>query len=73
VGAKCASVLQSVVAEAPGGSKQEAEGRRGTPAERVRRVLPKSLFKIWNFGVANAKILPCRLQKSPKIHNLNKL
>jgi hypothetical protein len=26
----------------------------------------KSLFKIWNFGVANAKILPCRLQKSPK-------
>jgi hypothetical protein len=28
---------------------------------------PKSLFKIWNFGVANTKILPCRLQKSPKI------
>jgi hypothetical protein len=27
----------------------------------------QSLFKIWNFGVANAKILPCRLQKSPKI------
>jgi hypothetical protein len=27
----------------------------------------KSLFKIWNFGVANTKILPCRLQKSPKI------
>jgi hypothetical protein len=25
------------------------------------------LFKIWNFGVANAKILPCRLKKSPKI------
>jgi hypothetical protein len=21
----------------------------------------KSLFKIWNFGVVNAKILPCRL------------
>jgi hypothetical protein len=28
---------------------------------------PKSLFKIWNFGVVNAKILPCRLEKSPKI------
>jgi hypothetical protein len=28
---------------------------------------PKSLFKIWIFGVANAKILPCRHQKSPKI------
>jgi hypothetical protein len=27
----------------------------------------KSLFKIWNFGVVNAKILPCRLEKSPKI------
>ncbi|MDR2478182.1 MAG: hypothetical protein LBD48_02585 [Treponema sp.] len=27
----------------------------------------KSLFKIWNFGVANTKILPCRLEKSPKI------
>jgi hypothetical protein len=26
----------------------------------------QSLFKIWNFGVANAKILPCRLQKSRK-------
>ncbi|MDR2483277.1 MAG: hypothetical protein LBD08_06560 [Treponema sp.] len=30
----------------------------------------KSLFKIWNFGVANAKILPCRLKKSPKIVDL---
>jgi hypothetical protein len=28
---------------------------------------PKSLFKIWNFGVANAKILPYRLKKSSKI------
>jgi hypothetical protein len=26
----------------------------------------KSLFKIWNFGVENAKILLYRLQKSPK-------
>jgi hypothetical protein len=33
---------------------------------RRRKVRPKSLFKIWNFGVANAKILPYRLQKSPK-------
>jgi hypothetical protein len=32
-----------------------------------RRARFKSLFKIWNFGVVNAKILPCRLKKSPKI------
>jgi hypothetical protein len=45
-------------------------------AERVRSRPPRpltpqnrqfeSLCKIWNFGVANAKILPCRLQKSRK-------
>jgi valyl-tRNA synthetase len=32
----------------------------------AEKMFRKSLFKIWNFGVTNAKILPCRLQKSPK-------
>jgi hypothetical protein len=39
---------------------------KGTSKNRVFQRFPygfppKSLFKIWNFGVANAKILPCRL------------
>jgi hypothetical protein len=33
----------------------------------TNRFLYKSLFKIWNCGVINATILPCRLEKSPKI------
>jgi hypothetical protein len=36
-------------------------------ARNLRPPFPWSLFKILNFGVANAKILLCRLQKSPKI------
>jgi hypothetical protein len=39
----------------------------GSSVERKKLNRPKSLFKIWNFGVTNAKILPCRLEKSPKI------
>jgi hypothetical protein len=45
--------------------------KAGLPRKKPEWVLMKppvqSLFKIWNFGVANAKILPCRLQKEPKI------
>jgi hypothetical protein len=34
---------------------------RLTKKTELDKVLRKSLFKIWNFGVADAKILPCRL------------
>jgi hypothetical protein len=69
--------------------KKASTAPKAAPQPETLTLRRKSLFKIWNFGVANAKILPCRLHRtegsqSPKIvifavyltakiYNLNRL